>query len=57
MDEYLEEQNAPEAPPKPRGASAASTGEGELSHQEIAASVFYGGAAPGSGAVKLWRQP
>lgn len=49
MDEYLEEQGAPEAPAKPGGASAASTGEGELSHEEIAANIFYGGAAPGTG--------
>jgi predicted phosphodiesterase len=49
MDEYLEEQKAPEAPPKPGGASAASTGEGELSHEEIAANIFYGGQAPGTG--------
>src|SRR5436190_13747129 len=50
MDEYLAEQGAPEAPPKPGGgAGAASTGEGELSHTEIAANVFYGGSEPGSG--------
>jgi hypothetical protein len=49
MDEYLEEQGAPEAPAKSGGASAASTGAGELSHAEIAANVFYGGEAPGGG--------
>lgn len=50
MDEYLEEKNAPEAPPKPGGgAGAASTGEGELSHAEVAADVFYEGAGPGAG--------
>jgi len=48
MDEYLEEQGAPEAPPKPGGAGAASIGAGELGHSEIAANIFYGGAAPGS---------
>jgi hypothetical protein len=50
MDEYLEDQDAPEAPPKAGSAGAASIGEGQLSHSEIAASVFYGGAEPGTGA-------
>ncbi|HEX9544450.1 MAG TPA: metallophosphoesterase [Pyrinomonadaceae bacterium] len=50
MDEYLEEQNAPEAPPKAGTGGAASIGEGELSHAEIAANIFYGGAEPGGGA-------
>jgi len=49
MDEYLEEQGAPEPPPKPGGAGAASLGEGELSHSEVAANVFYGGAEAGAG--------
>src|SRR6185369_912912 len=49
MDEYLEKQGAPEAPAKPAGAGAASTGENELSHEEIAANVFYDGATPGDG--------
>lgn len=51
MDEYLEQQGAPEAPPKPGsgGAGAAAIGEGELSHAEVAANAFYEGAAPGAG--------
>jgi predicted phosphodiesterase len=50
MDEYLEENNAPEGPaPVGGGAVAASVGEGELSHPEIAANIFYQGAAPGAG--------
>ncbi|HYX29446.1 MAG TPA: metallophosphoesterase [Pyrinomonadaceae bacterium] len=48
MDEYLEQKNAPEAPPQGGGASAASVGEGALSHEEIAANVFYNGESPGS---------
>src|SRR6266851_4630000 len=48
MDEYLEENAAPEAPPKPGGAEAASVGKGELSYSEIAAKVFYGGFEPGT---------
>ncbi|SRR6266496_9001 len=48
MDEYLEENNAPEAPPKATGSGAASLGAGELGHSEIAANVFYGGSTPGS---------
>jgi hypothetical protein len=48
MDEYLEEKDAPQAPAKTPTARAASVGAGELTHAEIAANVFYGGAAPGT---------
>ena len=41
---------APEGPaPVGGGAAAASVGEGEVSHPEIAANIFYQGAAPGAG--------
>lgn len=47
MDEYLESKGAPEAPPKPSGgAGAASLGEGELTHEQVA-TIFYEGGAPG----------
>jgi Calcineurin-like phosphoesterase len=48
MDEYLEEQNAPEAPKGSGGAGAAAIGEEGESHAEIAADVFYQGAGPGA---------
>jgi len=50
MDEYLAEQNAPEVPKGGGGAGAAAIGEEDVSHAEIAADVFYQGAAgPGAG--------
>src|SRR5215471_6664709 len=48
MDEYLEEKRAPQAPAKRGTASAASVAAGELTHAQIAANVFYGGATPGT---------
>src|SRR3954468_2926128 len=50
MDEFLEQENAPNLPAKPSGgAGAASTGEGGITHEQVAATTFYQGLGPGAG--------
>jgi hypothetical protein len=50
MDEFLEKENAPNLPARPTGgAGAASTGEGGMTHEQVAATTFYQGLSPDAG--------